>query len=755
MRFLSITGCVYVAYRLHRIKYETSFSYWRTRHYLIFILTCTNFAMSLSALISGFFYLVFGRLASVPGCTISGMTEFWAQQAVDVSIVIVALAVLASVYSKNLWMRHRHWIQTNMAPVFGIVLFLPLVFTVASQIIWRFRSSEFAYCWIPRHPVYARWVAIEGWRVLIILGLIASYVRIVYTIRASKRNPNMQISWPMNGTRKSKRRYSAIDSGMVSRVTNDPRGLFSQSVYNINRWARSKIGRTNNTDNASANARGLAGLRNGSQDYSHPMGDSSFYKVQYLSDNNIHSDDSTSAVFYTGRHRNSTTLSVVRGPKTYYEQFKRSFVNNIARHFNITTDIPSPTIPQSIFDRIAKNPHECADPTLCDYCYSSETPGHIDSKLASADNINASSKGQTRVLKRWYSALTGLLSKPSKAPSVAHNSAQLAVYNLRRSHTAPVFTSEKASVCNQMFRRPLGSPAATDSVVSYENNNDNDADIDDQETKYGVTSQDHTLIMTEYYSPLSRFRNFDVKKRQEPNNDSSVLPDDAYLNEKIHRIFGASVEIPSHAIHRVSIHTSGPACPMPARTSVSAPLPPQQSSTNVRAVDGSNDTRAVGSSESPSLSTCSHSSSPQKAHVENPSSLEEGHWTSAVERCRIERQSQLDLAEKNPKPRISRLYVYPLAYVVIWLPSIVYYVMSTYVYYSAFESPGHHWKKSLDFSGLPASWTEGQNMNRAWPYLTRIAENVPGSRNIGWMAIVQSLHMLSGAVDAVLFWLTE
>ncbi|KAJ2848066.1 hypothetical protein J3B02_004029 [Coemansia erecta] len=711
--------------------------------------------MSLSALISGFFYLVFGRLASAPGCTISGMTEFWAQQAVDVSIVIVALAVLASIYNKNLWMRHRHWIQTNMAPVFGIILFLPLLFTVASQIIWRFRSSEFAYCWIPRHPVYARWVAIEGWRTLIVLGLILAYLRIVFTIRNSKHNPKLQISWPMTETRKSKRRYSAIDSGMVSRVTNDPRGLFSQSMYNINRWARSKIGRANNINNVST-AQGLTGLRTDSQNYSHPMGDNSFYKVHYLSDNNITSENSsTSAVFYTGRHRNSTTLSVVKGPsKNYYEQFKRSFVNNFVRRFIITTDIPSPTIAQSIFDRIAKNPHECTDPTICNYCHSSETAYQTDSKLVSADGLGMPATGgqQTRVLKRWYSALTGLLSKPSKAPLSVHNGnnkTQLAVHNLRRSHTAPVFTNDKASVFNQMFKRPSRSPAATDSIVSYENDNgnDNDNQVDDDDgTKYGVTSQEHTLIMTEYCDPLSQFRNFGVKKRYEPNNDSSVLPDNAYLTEKIHRLFGASVEIPSHAIHRVSIHTSSPACPTPAHTVPSASLSPKPCSVENKDADPS---------ESPSLSVYSQNSSPQKAHVEKLASLEEGHWTSAVERCRMERQSQLDLAEKSPKPRISRLYVYPLAYIVIWLPSIVYYIMSTYVYYSAFESPGHHWKKSLDFSGLPGHWTEGQNMNHAWPYLTRITEGVPGSKNIGWMAVIQSLHMLSGAIDAILFWMTE
>ncbi|KAJ1822686.1 hypothetical protein LPJ75_000296 [Coemansia sp. RSA 2598] len=637
-----------------------------------------------------------------------------------------------------------------MAPVFGIVLFLPLVFTIATQIIWRFRSSEFAYCWVPRHPVYARWVAIEGWRVLIILGLIAAYLRIVFTVRANRLDPKPQISWPMNGSRKSRRRYSAIDSGMVSRVTNDPRGLFSQSMYNINRWARSKIGRANNVDDPSA-TRVLTGLRNDSRDHSHPMGDASFYKTHYLPENDIASEDSSSEVFYTTKHLNSTTLSLVRGPKSYYEQFKRSFVNNIVRRFIITTDIPSPTIAQSIFDRIAKNPHECANSTLCDYCHSSETPGQVDSKLASVERLNAPVGGETRTLKRWYSALTGLLSKPAKAPSSAQNNAQLAVYSLRRSHTAPVFTSDKATMCNQMFKRPARSPAATDSIASYENNND----LDDDCTKYGVTSQEHTLIMTEYCDPLSRFRNFGVKKRQEPSNDSSVLPDSAYVSEKIHRLFGASVEIPPHAIHRVSVHTSGPAYPMPARTAPPTSLSPQPSSAGNKAADSSGDANAAGSCESPSLSVYSQSSGPQKNHVEKLASLEEGHWTSAVERCRMERQSQLDLAEKSPRLRISRLYVYPLAYIAIWLPSIVYYIMSTYVYYSAFESSGHHWKKSLDFGGLPGHWTEGQNMNRAWPYLTRIMDNVPGSKNIGWMAVVQSIHMLSGAIDAVLFWLTE
>ncbi|KAJ2405451.1 hypothetical protein GGF41_007077 [Coemansia sp. RSA 2531] len=93
------------------------------------------------------------------------------------------------------------------------------------------------------------------------------------------------------------------------------------------------------------------------------------------------------------------------------------------------------------------------------------------------------------------------------------------------------------------------------------------------------------------------------------------------------------------------------------------------------------------------------------------------------------------------------------------MPSIFYYILSTYVYYTAFQtgrldSIGVH-TRSLDMSRLPAHWTHGQNMNRVWPYYQRLTAGIWGSEQLGWLAIIQSLHMLSGAVDALLFWLTE
>ncbi|KAJ2378455.1 hypothetical protein IW150_000790 [Coemansia sp. RSA 2607] len=649
--FLSTLGSMYVAVRLHRIKYRDSFSYWRTRHYLLFMLTVANFAAAMSGLISGLFYLVFGRLASVSGCTLSGMTEFWAQQAVDVTIIIIALATFASVFNKAQWMRHRHWIQTNMAPVFGIILFLPLVTTIAAQIIWRFRSSEFAYCWIPRHPVYARWAATDGWRALTLLLILGGYVRMAYRLRSA---PQLQVSWPTD--------RPAIDSALASAAA--PAGLFSQSVYNVSRWARSKI---------NPRPEGLRGST-----------DSSIYGMRHMKQSYAASDASEGSAGLGGQTRTYVALT-------------RSFVSNLVRRF-ITTDIPSPTIAQSIFDRIVSDDlHQRNNtPAACVCC---------QGELECREQRGAAPGG----LRRWYSALTGMLGARAPAWPMARGGRQSTMYTLRRSHTAPVLTSDAMGLGSQVFSRPtLAHPAA--SVVS-----------DD--------GHDNTLIMTEYTDPLARHHPLaEVKPRK--CMQTAYDRQQEQLAAKIHRIFGHPPAIPQHAIHRVSIRRDP------------APLPAHSKPSSQRS--------------SAASSSCAQDDRSLALALEEEGE-QGGRWASAVAKCRDHRYSHT-----TPGPaRVSRLYVYPLAHMLLWLPTLTYCFVSTFVYYSAFENPGagakaHLGKRMVEFSQLPAGWSaDGHNMSRAWPYFLHFARAVPVSRQLGWLAVVQSLHMLGGAVDAVLFWLTE
>ncbi|KAJ1726786.1 hypothetical protein LPJ61_004959, partial [Coemansia biformis] len=165
--------------------------------------------------------------------------------------------------------------------------------------------------------------------------------------------------------------------------------------------------------------------------------------------------------------------------------------------------------------------------------------------------------------------------------------------------------------------------------------------------------------------------------------------------------------------------------------------------------------RLVGSGTS---SSDSFSSSAQVAYAESRtklSSLEGGQWEAAVASCRsIRAASQLQADDGNC--RVSRLFVYPLAYVAVWLPSLVYCIVSTYVYHAGFAGSGPaHARRSVDMSSLPAHWTAGMNANRAWPYYRSATEDVRGSAQLYWLAIIQALHLLNGAADAVLFWLTE
>ncbi|KAJ1888814.1 hypothetical protein LPJ66_008376, partial [Kickxella alabastrina] len=63
-------------------------------------------------------------------------------------------------------------------------------------------------------------------------------------------------------------------------------------------------------------------------------------------------------------------------------------------------------------------------------------------------------------------------------------------------------------------------------------------------------------------------------------------------------------------------------------------------------------------------------------------------------------------------------------------------------------------REMVSFGELPGKWSEG-NMSRAWPYLAHATKGVGGSQALGWLAVVQALHMLGGLVNAILFWVTE
>ncbi|KAJ2508161.1 hypothetical protein IWW47_000755 [Coemansia sp. RSA 2052] len=494
--------------------------------------------------------------------------------------------------------------------------------TVIVQIIWRFRSVEFVYCWIPRTPVYARWIAVDGWRLLIILGIIAAYIRILALrlIPHDKKLPHQLESSPASGrSRQLHHRFSAIDSADVSNGTADGRGgLFGQSMHNIHRWAWSKLGLTADP-----------GLQ--------PSG----------------VDD-----------------SLYRPSPSYYETFKRSFALNFVRRFFLTVDIPSPTISESIFDQIG---------TPTTHCDSNSVRS-----AECAKRVSTSSDGGMLALKRWYSAVSRLIA--TRRSQQNFHPAKCGDHFLRRSHTAPVLTSDGMGLCSCVFKRR------------------GDADH----------SRNQTLATTAISSPppcaachpdlYSMSRSVSVKKR--------------YMPDKCPAIFGSS--------HNIEIY----AC---------------------------NDQRLF----SEYLDSSDDESSAQIVQIEAVEklvSLEDGHWTKVVERCRDDRQSP-DTAPKQATRRVvSRLYVYPLAYLLVWLPSIAYYVVSTYVYYTGFQSgrlDSGLRGRSLDMSHLPAHWTPGQNMNRVWPYYQRLTKGVWGSEQLGCLAIIQSLHMLSGAVDALLFWLTE
>ncbi|KAJ2850067.1 hypothetical protein IWW36_002172 [Coemansia brasiliensis] len=626
------------------------------------------------------------------------MVELWSQQAVDSSAVLVTIATLASFKQNSLWTQKRYWIQTNMAPVFGIIVFLPLVNTIVTQIVWRFRSSEFVYCWVPRMPIYARWIAVDGWRLLAVAGIISTYLYLGFSIRAIKRKQRHSLSLlqPANSYSSSTcspaglpsqmpMNLSEIDSGPASRVTADNRGLFSQSIYNIQFWARSKLGRSiHATDTANAGLRGRL--------LPHRLG---------RSVPPTHSSDGDKYVTDDAPHG---SLLVPKHPRGYYEQFKRSLAS-LVRWFAITIDIPSPTISPSIFDTIDSNyvnaqqeliaSHDImSSTTRCELCASQSilppaSHGLSDSYRTSDLHVNQihcynrrssftssiqyfdSLPGISGGLRRWCSAITRLASKPSLS-TVSWLSPHR---KLRRSHTTPAMPRGQMDLCNCVFKRPQ-----------------------------------HVIEMTPYDHPT-------LAPSLSKCTDEMQLGD----NTKIHEIFGFPIQsapAPVLQPRHVSIYTC-------ANTHIN---------------------------EDPISQTYSSSGSSSLTDNRESKLYGESSWSAAVAQCRSARAAA-KICSTKPY-RISRLYVYPLAYILVWLPSIIYYIVSSHAFYASFHSMSLT-KRTIDMNQLPAHWTVEANANRAWPYFLHASEGVAAAKGLYWLAIVQSLHLLNGAIYALLFWFTE
>ncbi|PIA14747.1 hypothetical protein COEREDRAFT_10001 [Coemansia reversa NRRL 1564] len=679
------------------------------------------------------------------------------------------MATVASFRHNTLWAQKQYWIQTNMAPVVGIIVFLPLIGTIVTQVIWRFRSSEFTYCWVPRMPVYARWIAVDGWRTLCVFGIIAAYIYIVCAIYRARKYKNNAFAVGSNdmGLPPTKQRpaavtmlrHTAIDSEPSSKATNDGRGLFSQSIHNIQYWALSKLGRNNNVSGAPAGLRAKIDTAAVSNIHGPVYDTVDYYTIcaQHIAQSRQQQQQQNMVESYTtdtsntSKRGDSLSFSSGKPSRDYYEQFKRSFVHNIIRWFTITTDIPSPTISESIFDNICKynEPEHIMSSTTthCDICSS------IASITANGQNSNSitniycrdsshfgcqSIGNRQNSLRRWYSTIARLITKPTQH-AVKQTTANFSQnHRLRRSHTAPVLSRQDMGLCNCIFKRPQFPTTTTV---------DNSYDIVELSSETALSPSQQKTLPTTYKCPKKPGpihhaqihqvqRSCSIKERTNAIRSESITSIE--LPDKIQKIFG-------HALHEYKEHT----VPQPHRVSIYACANYNTSST-------SNDSDY--SDESAQIFNING--------VEKFSSLEEGNWAAIVGSCRSDRKAAcqnrqfLENEHWNDMKayRISRLFVYPLAYVIVWLPSIVYYIISTYVYYTAFESSNpvvSHNKRSVDMSSLPAHWTLGQNANRAWPYYRHASSDVWGSNQLYWLAIIQALHLLNGAIDALLFWITE
>ncbi|KAJ1965602.1 hypothetical protein GGI12_000653 [Dipsacomyces acuminosporus] len=424
-------------------------------------------------------------------------------------------------------------------------------------------------------------------------------------------------------------RYSAIDSEAVSHASSaDGRGLFSQSMYNVHRWATSIFG-------ISSAGNGLAGkgLR------VKAIRDSAGCRTSGC--HRIDMQGSVSEGDGEGRQdqpRLSISLSVAKVSRSYYERFKRSIANSIVRRFIIATDIPSPTIPSAIFDDICgASAADGNSPSLthCDVRSSTES---VADEVDTTQNSAYPMSSDINVAMSWGQDAGGR-SNLKRCVKVRENSL----------NDEPSEDGNTASKENHRDSSPgIGQGSVSDCSLSCE----------------GRCGDDRS---------------------QHGRSNLSVRSDDS-----------------------------------------------------VQLVDAQ--------------------------EIEGFESLEEGHWLTTVAQCRNIRGGNEEKGAKGSqedKLYVTRMYVYPLAYVLVWLPSIFYYVLSTYIYYTAFEAkPSHHrghsvHKRSRDMARLPAHWTSEQSMNRAWTPYQHATAGVWGSHHISWLAIIQGVHLLNGALDALLFWITE
>ncbi|KAJ2595058.1 hypothetical protein EV177_008222 [Coemansia sp. RSA 1804] len=834
---LSVLGTAFVILNLYILRRNSGKKartgivkrQWSSRHYLIFTLTAVNFVASLTALLSGGMYLVYGRIPSGAGCTASGMFEYWAQQAGGTCIVFIALVVYASKMNssgrsagspKNASTTRitttRHWVQHNRAPVVGIIFLLPLVVTVIAQIIWRFRSEELPYCWVPRMPVYARWVAIDGWRFALVIALSVMYVRIVYVRMTSIRRPEP----PTETTA-----FAAIESApsiATERSAGGGGGLWGQSVHNIHRWAMSMLGRSNANEEVTAK---------------HINGNNSSTNAANRGWNKSRS-----------RYHDSSTK---KRPRGYYEQFKRSLISLIVRHFVITTDIPSPTLSHGIFDNICKsstnpqfgarpggaNIHEdsgflsasatqfgggSGDDACCCCCqgvsdaaresqnYDDGRPIEVSERQdmqqgggsgsVAAGSVSLLSAAAHNGLRRWYSSVSRILGSRAHRRNrfsgiFIHPAASAPECTLRRSHTAPILSVRQMNLCDCAFGRPRSPGRAYTSDIRQSAHFAPPNDV--------VRSTTHTLTtgaalypeppqstMTRYAveSTISNYAyGMDIAGTGSSAGDAMCAVDPVPVMFHKHGTAGfygprnrQTQTETLYAPQQLSIYTFREAAEENDHMAQDLPHIQQQEQHQQHY-----DNTASAADLSLHQRSCSvYSNNPSAQMV--LSSLEEGSWMAAVEKCRSSRSHATAAgtaasavfaatregtvsvntvaASTSGNTGISRLYVYPLAYMALWLPSLVCCVVSTYVYHRAFESPdgvlgssaAQHAKRSfVGLAELPAHWTAGQNMHRAWPYYVAATHGVSGSTQLSWLVIVQALHMLGGFVNAVLFWLTE
>ncbi|KAJ1798162.1 hypothetical protein LPJ59_002680 [Coemansia sp. RSA 2399] len=675
---------------------------WEPRHYLILTLCTVNLVSSVAALLSGGVYLVYGRIPSQAGCTAGGMITYWAQQADIMCIVFIALVVYASQFQKAQWMAGKYWVQSSRAPVIGIVVLLPLVATVVVQIIWRFRSEELAYCWIPRVPVYARWVAIDAWRAMLVCALGLVYARIAVARAAAQRRGARRLE-PCVEVRRS-----AIDSAASSaklRKEGEEEGggggLWSQSVHNMHRWARSVV----------------------------------------LARSNVVTDQ---------RHGNSANHAA---PRCYYESFKRSLLSLITRRFVITTDIPSPTLSHGIFDNICKSSKYGEkgkeeeddddedvflrsasatqyDRSCCIIDTGSSSSRQFNGTIAKreADGVSIDTMTVKHGLRRWCSAVSRMLRTPKSSRLAAEEDEEGPIvpgYTLRRSHTAPILSAKQMNLGSEFARPRMPARAHACRPTS-------------------VLDPTMTLISSGSGTAAAAA--------------AAVTPPVRYACDSVFD-YEYGIDVDGSVSDGVSAMDPVPVFPKRMDLGIHTAYPPQRLSIYTFREDAAGHRESSVMPRLPSKRSSSSSSSririrsSVRGAMELSSMEEEGSWMAAVEKCRSTR-----LHSANGK--LSRLYVYPLAYVAVWLPALVYCVMSTYVYHRAFEANGgffssFHAKRAVHLADLPAHWTQPHNMHRAWPYYAAATHGVAGSARLSWLAVLQALHLLGGFVNAVLFWLTE